>query len=135
MTLTAEQRAELLRRSAQARTAAAIEKASKAIAALQKRGAAVNFRKVAQEGNVSLDFLYRNTELREKIIRLRSRNQPARAMPIEPNSQSTIVLSLTRQLRDAKAEIARLHAALAVAHGENLTLRRAQPPSDYLPAT
>lgn len=107
----------------------------KAIAALNERGEAVNFRKVAREGNVSLDFLYRNAELREKIIRLRTRNQPAPNTPIEPDSHSTIVLSLTRQLREAKAEITRLHAALAAAHGENLTLRRTSPAPRYEPAT
>ncbi|WP_182263465.1 DUF6262 family protein [Rhodococcus sp. UFZ-B548] len=135
MTLDAEQRSQLLRRSAEARTTAAVERATKAIAALSKRGEAVNFRKVSREGNVSLDFLYRNTELREKIIRLRTRDQPAPNTPIEPDTQSTIVLSLTRQLREAKAEITRLRTALAAAHGENLTLRRNAPTPRYEPAT
>lgn len=135
MTLDAEQRSQLLRRSAEARTTAAVEKATKAIAALNKRGETVNFRKVAREGNVSLDFLYRNTELREMITRLRSRNQPTPAAPISPDTQSTIVLSLTRQLGEAKAEITRLHAALAAAHGENLALRRTTITPRYEPAT
>ncbi|ORI16453.1 DUF6262 family protein [Rhodococcus sp. 1168] len=135
MTLNAEQRRQLLRRSAEARTTAAVEKASKAIAALNKRGEAVNFRKVAREGNVSLDFLYRNTELRETITRLRTRNQPAPATPVSPDTLSTIVLSLTRQLGEAKAEITRLHAALAAAHGENLALRRTTTTPRYEPAT
>lgn len=60
MTLDAEQRSQLLRRYAEARTTAAVQKPMKAIAALNKRGEAVNFRKVAREGNVSLDFLYRD---------------------------------------------------------------------------
>ena len=135
MTPDAEQRSQLLRRSAEARTTAAVEKATKAIAALNKRGEAVNFRKVAREGNVSLDFLYRNAELREIIIRLRTRNEPAPATLISQDTQSTIVLSLTRQLREAKAEITRLHAALAAAHGENLALRRTTPTPPYDPAT
>ncbi|MBY4382091.1 hypothetical protein CH260_23840 [Rhodococcus sp. 05-2256-B2] len=135
MTLDAEQRSQLLRRSAEARTTAAVEKATKAIAALNKRGEAVNFRKVAREGNVSLDFLYRNVELRETIIRLRTRNQPAPTTLTSQDTQSTIVLSLTRQLREAKAEIARLQAALAAAHGQNLALRRTSPTPRYKPAT
>lgn len=134
MSLSAEQRAQLLRRSAEARTTAATEKATKAIAALTKRGEAVNFRKVAREGKVSLDFLYRNTELRETITRLRTPSQTAPTTPLEPDTQSTIVLSLTRQLREEKAEITRLQSALAAAHGENLALRRTAPTPRYQPA-
>ncbi|MDT2006477.1 transposase [Rhodococcus opacus] len=134
MTFDAEQRTQLLRRSAEARTAAATERANKAIAELNKRGEPVNFRRVARKGQVSLDFLYRNTQLRETITRLRSRHQSASAAPVEPDPQSTIVLILTRQLRDAKAEITRLQAALAAAHGENLALRRTQKLPGYQPA-
>ncbi|WP_139277421.1 hypothetical protein [Rhodococcoides corynebacterioides] len=95
----------------------------------------MNFPKVAREGKVSLDFLYRNTELREMITRLRTRNQPTTATPIATDTHSTIVLSLTRQLGEAKTEITRLQAALAAAHGENLALRRTPPPPRYEPAT
>ncbi|MCQ4119582.1 DUF6262 family protein [Rhodococcus sp. FXJ9.536] len=100
---------------------------------MNKRGEPVNFRRVARKGQVSLDFLYRNTELRETITRLRSRHQSASAVPVEPDPQSTIVRTLTRQLRDAKAEITRLQAALAAAHGENLALRRTQNHPDTNP--
>ena len=50
MTFDAEQRTQLLRRSAEARTAAATERANKAIAELNKRGEPVNFRRVARKG-------------------------------------------------------------------------------------
>lgn len=134
MTLGTEQRIELLRRSAETRTATATSKATKTIAALVKRNEPVNFRSVAREAKVSLDFLYRTTELREQIVRLRTRHAPAPAAPAQIDPQGTIVLTLTRQLRNAKAEIAQLQAALAAAHGENLALRRTQASPTYQPA-
>lgn len=84
-------------------------------------------------GNVSKDFLYRTTDLRDRIQDLRSRTTGTRAFTpsVEPGaatSTSSVVRTLTITLRDERArhraEISELKAALEAAHGELLRLRR-----------
>ena len=119
--------------TARKRHQAARSRAEKAIRELAGRGEPVNYRAVARHGSVSVDFLYSDTELRAQIARLRSRG---RAVPaaVVPDTHSTIVLTLTAQLRGARAEIAQLKNALAASQGENLVLRRNQAGGTYRPA-
>lgn len=133
MTLSREERISLLREAARKRQQAARDRAEKAIRELAKVGEPVNYRNVARRGGVSIDFLYSDPELRARIARLRSRG---RAVPAEvvPDRNSTIVHTLTVQLRESRAEIAQLREALAAAHGENLALRRNQSATTYRPA-
>jgi hypothetical protein len=130
MTLSREERTSLLREAARKRQQAARDRAEKALRELAKAGEPVNYRNVARHGGVSVDFLYSDPELRARIARLRSRG---RAVPaaVVPDTHSTIILTLTAQLREARTEIARLMEALAAAHGENLTLRRNQAGASY----
>jgi hypothetical protein len=121
------QRVENLTRAAQAKRQAAIARAEAGLRTLIKSNAPVNFRSVAKTGGVSLDFLYRNDELRRRIEQLRAQQQrpdPIRAKTGPPTDTSSVVASLTARLRDAHNENVALQAQLAAAHGELLTLRR-----------
>jgi hypothetical protein len=52
-------------------------------------------------------------------------SSPRRENVDQPPSQSAVVRTLTAQLRrDHRAELTRLEASLAAAHGENVQLRR-----------
>jgi hypothetical protein len=135
MNRTREQRVEQLRQAARDRSDRTLARANAAIDALRKNGDTITFRAVARRGGVYLDFLYSNPQLRDRIAALRAKTRTEPARPVEPSPESTIVLALTNQLRQAREEITKLQAALAAAHGENLELRREQNQPRYRPAT
>jgi outer membrane murein-binding lipoprotein Lpp len=96
-----------------------------------RRGDVITFRSLAQTAGVSLDFLYRTTDIRQRVEQLRSQQQtttPARPEPADPDQPSSVVRTLTAQLAELKRrhrdEVQALKTALEAAHGENLELRR-----------
>lgn len=120
-----------LRRTAAAKTAAATARAEQGIREIVRRGEPITFRGLAQSAGVSLDFLYRNTEIRQRVEHLR--NQQRRTSPVppdraDPDQPSSVVRTLTAQLAELKRrhreEVSTLRQALEAAHGENLDLRR-----------
>lgn len=119
-----------LRKAAAARTAATTARAENALVAMIKAGEPVTFRGLAARARVSLDFLYRNDGIRQRVEHHRSA-RPKREEPASQAGQdhpSGIVRTLTAQLADLRRrhreETATLRQALEQAHGENLLLRR-----------
>ncbi|MFC5745281.1 DUF6262 family protein [Actinomadura rugatobispora] len=121
-----------LRAAAAAKSAAAKARAEQGLRDMIRRGDPITFRGLAQAAGVSLDFLYRNTDLRRRVEQLRDqrRGRPPAARPqeIDPDQPSSVVRTLTAQLADLKRrhrdEVTALKQALEAAHGENLELRR-----------
>jgi hypothetical protein len=120
-----------LRRAAAAKTAVATARAEQGIRDMVRRGEPITFRGLAQSAGVSLDFLYRNTEIRQRVEQLR--NQQRRTSPVpperaDPDKPSSVVRTLTAKLAELKRrhreEVSTLRQALEAAHGENLELRR-----------
>ena len=108
-------------------------RAEAALLALSNAGEPVTFAAVARRATVSTDFLYNQPDLRTKINDLRTRRPHHRTTPeqmTEPGQQSasSAVRALSSQLKELKRrhaeELGELRKALAVAHGENLALRR-----------
>jgi hypothetical protein len=133
--VSAERRAEVLRRAAQDKHAAATKRAEVALRTLIKSSAPVNFRAVATAAGVSVDFLYRHPELRQRIEHLRARQTSAPAPAPQPGPDDRgVVVTLTARLREARREVAELKAQLAAAHGELLQLRRQLPQALTSPA-
>lgn len=99
--------AERLRRAAEARHAATLVKANKAIADLANAGRPITFGGLARIAGVSRSWLYRQPELRQRIEQLRQ-------SPAHTNnrrlSQAASTESLRQQLRLHRDEIARLRA-------------------------
>lgn len=131
--MSGDPRAEVLRRAAAAKRAAATARAEAGLRQLIKANAEINFRAVAAAGGVSVDFLYRQVELRGRIEHLRCRQgakAPPASGPAEPaiGPETNVVAALTAKLRQSRNEVADLKTQLAVAHGELLTWRR-QPPA------
>ena len=128
MTDANAKRAATLTAAAKANSAAKTQAAEQGIRALVKRGEPVTFQAVQREAGVSHAFLYGNPDLRARIEHLRSRGRPGPTPANPPDSESTLVLSLTAQIAQLKMrhrqEIQTLRDALAQAHGENLELRR-----------
>lgn len=129
--MSAERRAEALHKAAKAKRAAATKRAEVALRKLIKAGEEINFRVVATAADVSVDFLYRQPELRARIEHLRSRQQrtlsPTAATPAPGRDDQSVLVALTARLREARGEVAELKAQLAAAHGELLALRRQLP--------
>jgi hypothetical protein len=127
--MTTRDRAEILRRAAAAKHQAAESRAEAGLRRLATAGQPVTFRAVAAAGGVSVDFLYRHHQLRQRIQALRGqqrRTQPAPTDATQPatTGESNVVRTLTARLAEARGEIATLKTQLAAAHGELLTLRR-----------
>ena len=120
--------------AARARHTETRPRADAALLALSTAGEPVTFAAIARGAKVSTDFLYKQPDLRTKINDLRSRRRPHRPTTpeqmTEPEQQSTssAVRALSSQLKELKRrhadEVGDLRKALAVAHGENLALRR-----------
>jgi hypothetical protein len=122
---------EHLHQATRSRTEKAGKRARAALSQLAKSGDPVSFTAVARKAAVSTDFLYKHPELRTLIERHRTKGghvpgtRPAEA---EPSSTSAAVRALSARLAQQQQvhheEVAKLREALAVAQGENLTLRR-----------
>jgi Tfp pilus assembly protein FimV len=124
---TRAHRIETLTRAAQTKSAAAQARAETGLRTLIKNQQPITFRSVAKTAGVSLDFLYRNPELRRRIDTLRAQQQPAppATTPTTHATQtSAVVAGLTTKLRESRHEITQLRAQLAIAHGELAALRR-----------
>jgi hypothetical protein len=128
MTDAQQKRIAVLSAAARAKSEAKIKAAERGIRALVKRGEPITFQAVQREAGVSHAFLYNNPDLRDRIERLRDQARPRATPPPDADAASTLLLTLTAQLKHLKAthreEIAALRAALEQAHGENLDLRR-----------
>jgi hypothetical protein len=123
-----------LRKAAAAKSAAAQQRAEQALTRMLQDGQQITFRGLAQTARVSLDFLYRHHDIRQRVEQLRAQQQARPACPepvVDPNHPSSVVRTLTAQLADLKRrhreETQQLRQALEIAHGENLELRRRLP--------
>jgi Family of unknown function (DUF6262) len=118
-----------LRAAARRKSEATTERAETALRAMIKDGEPITFRALARTAGCSIDFLYGNPQLRRRVEQLRTQQRvKPPPPPAETHTDSSVIRTLTAQLAEARRqhreEIERLRAALAVAHGENLELRR-----------
>lgn len=121
-----------LRRAAENKSARAMAAARRAIIALEARGAAINFKSVADEAGVSSGYLYGNPDLREAIASRRKTTPPAPVRPSRSSRESqdagnaTKVAALTSEVRRLRAENAQLRAENERLRGD-LMERRSRP--------
>jgi len=118
-----------LQKAAARRTAAATGRVESALDRMLRAGQPVTFRGVAAAAPASLDFLYRNPVIRQRIEQLRSQQAgPAQSQDAAPGQHANVIAALTGQLAELKRrhreQVAELQQALEAAHGENLLLRR-----------
>lgn len=120
-----------LRQAAARKSFAAKTRAEQGLQQMIRHRQPITFRGLARIAGVSLDFLYRTAEIRNRVEQLRAQQQtnpPAPATPASADQPSSVVRTLTAQLAELKRrhrdELAALKQALEAAHGENLELRR-----------
>ncbi|MGH7702975.1 MAG: DUF6262 family protein [Gemmatimonadales bacterium] len=95
--------------AARDRRAATLRRAQEALQRLDRAGAAINFRAVAEAASVSRAWLYREPTLRAEIQRLRrDRASDGTGTAATPSAQRASSGSLQRRLEAAVDEIARL---------------------------
>ncbi len=95
-----------------------------------RTGQPITFRGLAAAAPASLDFLYRNPAIRQRIEHLRAQQQarPVQHRDTGPGQPGNVIAALTGQLTQLRSrhreEVAELRRALEAAHGQNLLLRR-----------
>lgn len=121
-----------LQEAAAARTVATTARAEAALDRMLRTGQPVTFRGLAAAAPVSLDFLYRNPAIRQRVEQLRgqphARTTPAQSPGIRPDKPGSVIAALTGELTQLKRrhreQVTELQHALQAAHAENLVLRR-----------
>ena len=118
---TREARVETLKATQSVRKQETLDKVNKAIERLQKMGAKINFHSLAREANVSVPYLYKYPEIKERIANLRQQqtsmpsslvNQP----PVTQKAHSQVVAKLKERivkLEQDNLELKRKNEALA----------------------
>ncbi|WP_107667125.1 DUF6262 family protein [Cyanothece sp. BG0011] len=118
---TKEERIKTLKATQETRKQETLDKVNKAIERLLKTGAKISFQAIAREANVSVPYLYKYPELKERIQQLRSQqrkmpsyqvNQP----PVNAKTHSQMVGRLKKriqQLEEENKELKRKNEALA----------------------
>lgn len=118
---TKEDRIKTLKATQQSRKEETLAKVNQAIERLQKTGAKINFQSIAREANVSVPYLYKYPELKERIMGLRSQQSqmpahPVNKPPVTAKSHSQVVGRLKKrihQLEGENKELKRKNEALA----------------------
>lgn len=118
-----------LRKAAASRTAAATARVEAALDRMLRADQPVTFRGVAAAAPASLDFIYRNPAVRQRIEQLRSQQtRQAQSQGAAPAQHGNVIAALTGQLaeprRRHREQVAELQRALEAAHGGNLLLLR-----------
>lgn len=130
MTSSRDLRIARLHQASERRSAEATARAHRAITAMSGRGERINFQSVSATAGVSKDFLYRNSDLRKRIVEARQAHPAARIPNPEPASDASLRVKLEAVADAAKSlreENRQLRAENARLQGELLRLRRAQP--------
>ena len=124
-------RAEALRTSAAARSLSAEQRAQRALLELDRHGAAITFKAVAEHAGVSARFLYGHAKLRAAIEQLRDEQHhtPSPISASQPGPEASVRARLRGMLEENKrlrAENAQLRDELALAHGHIRELKQAR---------
>lgn len=115
-----DQRIDRLRQAAAARSADAVARAHRAITSLLARETALTFAIVAAEAQVSESFLYKHTELHDRIT---SARRPGRRPQARSEKESASAASLRIQLDVITERLAKANERNAGLVKENEALR------------
>jgi hypothetical protein len=116
---TKQARVDNLQQVQAARKEDSADRVFKAIERLQKIDGKINFTAVAKEANVSVSYLYKYPEIKQRIAEVRNKQRSFPTSPVaQPNSSSTgkIITRLKekiQQLENENKELKRKHEALA----------------------
>ena len=109
-------------KAAKKKRKAAIERTDKAIKQLIKENQPINFHSVAEAANVSVPWLYKDVEIKERIQQLREQQR----LKVKLNegrkpssaSKDAIITTLKKKIKQQDEEIKQLREQLKVAYGQ-----------------
>jgi Family of unknown function (DUF6262) len=116
---TKQARVDKLQQVQAARKEDSADRVFKAIERVQKINGKINFTTIAKEANVSVSYLYKYPEIKQRIAEVRNKQRSFPTSPVaQPNSSSTgkIITRLKekiQQLDNENKELKRKHEALA----------------------
>ena len=116
---TKQARVDNLQQVQAARKEDSADRVFKAIERLQKINGKINFTTIAKEANLSVSYLYKYPEIKQRIAEVRNKQRSFPTSPVaQPNSSSTgkIITRLKQkiqQLENENKELKRKHEALA----------------------
>lgn len=115
--------------AAQRKSQNAIERARAAISAMHDTGAPITFQGVAQQAGVSRQWLYKNTQLRAEIEKLRGRQMGTRRVPAAQRASDASQRQRNQTLADDNQRLRTENAELKDELAALLGQRRASGPS------
>lgn len=118
---------ELLVAAAEIKKKEAINKTEKAIAELTKAGEEITFRSIAAKAGVSVSYLYKYEELKDRIKYLREQQQrevrtkssrPQQYQPASDKSKAVLIYNLREESKKLRLEIEGLRKHIEVVQGK-----------------
>lgn len=126
-----ERKIEALREATDRKRQSALDKTNAAIAKLLKEGKRINFPTVAKEAGVSVTYLYKYDEIKDRINHLRKQQEQTSEKPIVPQlasdkSKQVIFNQLRERVKQLKADNRELRTKNEVVYGQLYKLQSAQ---------
>ena len=138
--MTHKRNVEGLRNSATKKKEQVLKRAENAIHCLLKEGRPVNFKTVAEAGDLSIPYLYKNQAIRERIEHLRKRLHSSVAVESKvtasDDSKEAMLAALREKIKELRKENESLRRQIEVAYGliyqQSNSGKVDQPTSDEL---
>lgn len=129
--MVSEKKIEALKDAAERKRQDALCRTDQAIHRLIKQGQRINFPSVALEAGVSVTYLYKYNELRERIQRLRNQQEhsvdkSSLTQPATDNSKAVIIQNLKQEIHKLRAENRGLRDQIEMVYGRMHTMKAAE---------
>lgn len=125
-----------LSRNAQEKSESARERTDKAISQMVKSGKTINFHAVAQTAGVSIAYLYKHEEIKQRIDQIRKQQSSIKGLPQKPgasdDSKKTVNTTLKLRIRELDAEVRGLRNHIEVIQGIALQVRDLNQEIEFL---
>ncbi len=127
-----------LRSAAEQKKNEALERTNKAISQMVKQGKKINFQTVAEAAGVSVAYLYKYDEIKQRIDQLRKQQSSIKGLPpkqeTSDESKKAIVANLKKRISDLQAEVRGLRDHIEVAEGRAFAVLNLQQQVEALKA-
>jgi hypothetical protein len=113
-----------LQKTAQAKAAATRHRAEEAIELLLQEKRPINFKVVAETAHVSTAWLYGQEDIKQRILSLRSEQEPKPKIVIPPQerasdaSKDALIALLRKRVKEQEEQIRELKKQVEVAYGQ-----------------
>ena len=113
-----------LQKTAQTKAEATRKRAEEAIQLLLKEKRSINFKAVAQTAQVSTAWLYGQEDIKQRILSLRSEQEPKPKIVIPPQerasdaSKDALIALLRKRVKEQEEQIRDLKQQVEVAYGQ-----------------